>query len=155
MTTETFPRSAGVVILFALLIVGLSLLGAFSALAGIPNLRLTQTPRAVAGTPTFAAGLAARVKAASPATGEQLFAQYGCAGCHLVENSAGPHMSGISERAATRRADYSAEAYLYESITSPNAYVVTDYAAGIMPQNFARLLTERQIDDLVAWLLTR
>jgi cytochrome c551/c552 len=151
----TIARSAGLVSAFAVLIVTLSLVGSFSALAGIPNLRLTQTPRSVSGTPTFAVGLEARVGRADPAAGEVLFRQLACAGCHLVDNGPGPYMVGIRERAATRRPDYSATAYLYESITNPNAFVVPEYQAGIMPQNFARLLTESQIEALVAWLLTQ
>ena len=150
-----FPRSAGIVILFALLIVLLSLFGSFTALVNIPSLQLTRTPHASQGTPTFTVGIVEVVKQANAQHGEQLFNTLGCAVCHLQENGAGPNMNGISGRAATRREGYDAESYLYESITNPNAFVVGDYQAGIMPQNFATRLSQQDIYDLIAWLVTK
>jgi hypothetical protein len=44
--------------------------------------------------------------------------------------------------------------YLRECITNPNAYVVEDFSAGIMYQNFKEVLAEAEINDLVAYLLT-
>lgn len=150
-----FPRSTGIVILFALFIVLLSVFGSFSALVNIPSLQLTRTPHASQGTPTFTVGIVEVVQHANPQHGEQLFNTVGCAGCHLQDNGAGPNMNGISGRAATRREGYNAESYLYESITSPNAFVVNEYQAGVMPQNFASVLSQQDIYDIIAWLLTK
>jgi hypothetical protein len=143
-----FPRSAGIVILFALLIVLLSVFGSFTALVNIPSLQLTRTPHPSQGTPTFTVGLAEMVQQANAQHGEQLFNTLGCKICHLRENGAGPNVNGISARAASQREGYNAESYLYESITSPNAFVVSEYQAGVMPQNFASRLSQ-QVDDAI------
>jgi hypothetical protein len=49
----------------------------------------------------------------------------------------------------------SAEEYLRQSILDPNAYVVQGFPAGQMFQNFAEVLTEDEIDALIAFLLTQ
>ncbi len=64
----------------------------------------------------------------------------------------GPSMIGVGTRAATRKPGYSAELYLYESITQPSAYVVQNFQDGLMPPNFKEVLTPQQISDIVAYL---
>jgi cytochrome c2 len=150
-----FPRSAGIVILFALLIVLLSVFGSFTALVNIPSLQLTRTPHASQGTPTFTVGIVEVVQQANAQHGEVLFNTLGCQICHMQENGAGPNMNGISARAASRREGYNAESYLYESITNPNAFVVNEYQAGVMPQNFASRLSQQDLYDIIAYLLTK
>ena len=66
----------------------------------------------------------------------------------------GPSFDGIATRAAGRVPGLSAEEYLRESILDPDAYVVDGFPAGQMLQNFSELLTEEEIDSLVAFLLT-
>ncbi|HEX9796791.1 MAG TPA: c-type cytochrome [Anaerolineales bacterium] len=88
----------------------------------------------------------------------------GCVTCHLLvdgEVKVGPPHYGIAERAEARvRAqDYrgqanSAAEYLEESIRQPNAYVVEGYQPGVMYGQYEEVLTDKQIDDLVAFLLT-
>ncbi len=64
----------------------------------------------------------------------------GCLLCHKVTeqgNTRGPDLRGVGARAASRRPGMSAEAYLVESLVSPGAYVVEEFAAAggltIMP----------------------
>jgi cytochrome c oxidase subunit II len=45
------------------------------------------------------------------------------------------------------------ENYARESILDPNAKIVKGYAPGLMPLNFGDQLTERQIDDVIAFKL--
>jgi cytochrome c2 len=81
----------------------------------------------------------------------------GCRICHSLEPEVvlvGPSFAGIATRAATRVPGLSAEDYLRQSILEPNAYVVEGFPAGQMLQNFGDLLTEEDIDNLVAFLLT-
>jgi nitric oxide reductase subunit C len=93
----------------------------------------------------------------------------GCFACHSTvagTTLAGPSLAGIASRAGTRvrQADYrgaatDAESYIRESINTPSAYVVPGamYSAGgrsFMPDNFHAVLTPKQIDQLVAYLLT-
>jgi cytochrome c2 len=91
--------------------------------------------------------------------GEQVFSgEAGCSACHSLQADVkivGPSLAGVAQRAATRKADFPAELYLYESITHPEAYVVDGFQAGIMPGNFRQRLTEQQQADLIAFLMTR
>lgn len=93
-----------------------------------------------------------------------------CAGCHSVVSGVplvGPSLSGIARRGAERvsAADYQgsatdARAYLRESILSPDAYVVpgATYAApgggSLMPPGLAAALGDRQVEDLIDYLMT-
>lgn len=81
----------------------------------------------------------------------------GCRICHSLEPDVvlvGPSFDGIATRAASRVPGLSAEEYLRESILEPNAYIVEGYPAGQMLQNFGELLTEEDIENLIAFLLT-
>ena len=48
----------------------------------------------------------------------------------------------------------SAEEYLLESILDPNAYIVDGFEPDVMLQNYDELLTEEEIANLVAFLLS-
>jgi hypothetical protein len=76
--------------------------------------------------------------------------------CHSLDGSAdaGPSFQGISERAGERVPDLSAVEYLRQSIVDPSAYVVEGFD-DIMPKGYRILLSEEDIDDLVALLLTQ
>ena len=91
------------------------------------------------------------------AGGEQLYTGGGgCTACHGLgtrapnlesdERGAGP----IGVRCATRVPGKSCKEYLYESLTRPNAYIVSGYEP-IMP-DVTRTLTPTQIWALVAYL---
>jgi hypothetical protein len=60
----------------------------------------------------------------------------------------------MGERAATRVEGMSAEEYLHESIVDPSAYVVEDFAP-IMPTDYADKLSEDEITNLIAYILTQ
>jgi mono/diheme cytochrome c family protein len=84
----------------------------------------------------------------------------GCQGCHSLDGSeeAGtfraPTWQGVSGRAGDRVPGLSAEEYLRESIVDPAAYIVEGYSDN-MPKGFKILLSEEDIDGLVAFLLTQ
>ena len=89
--------------------------------------------------------------------GKATFIAVGCVACHSLEPGVrvvGPSLAGIAVRAATRRAGYSPQLYLYESITRPNAYVVAGFPAGVMPQDFRQRLKPQELADVIAFLLT-
>lgn len=80
-----------------------------------------------------------------------------CATCHHVDSDAtlvGPGMLGLGERAATRVEGMSAYDYLYQSIVEPDAHTVEGFTPGLMPATFGMSLTEDQINDIIAYLLT-
>ncbi len=83
-----------------------------------------------------------------------------CSNCHSLDGSEEPGESrraptfqGISERAGDRVPGLSAEEYLRESIVDPAAYIVEGYL-GIM-QSYKFLLSEEDIDNLIAFILTQ
>jgi len=104
-------------------------------------------PTAVPEAPTAAAGDATN--------GEALFAVQGCSSCHSTgENRVvGPGLSGVGVRAETRVDGQSADEYLTTSIKSPNDFLVPDFP-GIMPGNFGSSMSETEISDLVAYLIS-
>lgn len=149
------PASASLVIgLGVLLLVGFVVL-AFSVLSNIPDQKHLMTPVTITGTPGFAQDVEAKVASVDPAGGKDIFTMYACAGCHQAVDGVGPALTGMGERAATRRPGYSAAAYLYESITEPNAFVVPDFPAGVMLQNFKAAIPEEDLYRLIAWLETQ
>lgn len=104
--------------------------------------------------------------------GKQVFAGLPCASCHDVKNPFPggficPNLGNIAVEAERiiRLPEYhgsatDAASYIRESILNPNAYLVPGDAyrasngSSVMPKNFGKLLTPKQLDDLVAYLLT-
>ncbi len=98
-----------------------------------------------------------------PIAGEQLYYENssgtnaGCRICHSLEPNeviVGPSFYGLAERAVTRVPGLSAEEYIRQSILEPNTYVVPGFPKGQMIQNLGEILTDDQIDDLIAFLMT-
>jgi nitric oxide reductase subunit C len=105
--------------------------------------------------------------------GARLFATLPCASCHDVGRpwpggEVCPNLGNIATEAAriVRARDYRGRArdatgYIRESIVEPDAYIVPGpsyrQADGysVMPKDFAQTLTVAQLEDLVAFLLTR
>ena len=94
--------------------------------------------------------------------GKALFAQTvvgslpGCVTCHSLaagETLVGPSLAGIGARAGSTVSGQSADQYIRTSILDPNAHVADGFAQGIM-QSFKDVLSEQQVNDLVAYLLT-
>ncbi len=91
---------------------------------------------------------------ANSENGAQLVERYQCVNCHRVgANKIAPSFEGIAERAGTRHPPLTAAAYIYESITNPTAYVVKGYTPA-MPQNYPERLSDRELGDIIAYLLT-
>lgn len=101
----------------------------------------------------------------SASRGETLFNQAtigsasapGCVTCHSLEEGVvivGPSQYALATRAAGRVAGQSAEEYLHESIVEPNAYIVEGFDSGVMYQTYGEELSEQDINDLVAYMLT-
>ena len=95
------------------------------------------------------------------ASGEALFAQTlagsqpGCVTCHSLEDGVslvGPSMAGLGSVAGSRVSGMSAEDYIHDSIVAPNDFVVEGFGANIMPEAYGTALTEKEINDIVAYL---
>ena len=100
---------------------------------------------------------------ADPLRGQRLFngselgLNTGCPVCHSLKPDVrlvGPSLAGVATRATTRVSGMSAEDYLMQSLVTPNAYVVEGFQAGQMRPDLAQVLTEQQLQDLVAFLMT-
>lgn len=100
-----------------------------------------------------------------PKRGEELYHQTvigpnaapGCATCHSLEPGktlVGPSHAGVATRAATAVSGVSAEDYLKQSILTPDAHITEGFTAGVMYPNYGKDLTEQEINDLVAYLMT-
>lgn len=109
--------------------------------------------------------------AGDAANGKTLFSQAvlngnaGCSTCHSVEAGkvlVGPSLSGVATRAGNTVAGESAMDYLHQSIVDPNAHLskgcnAADLEAicvSSMPLDWAQKLSEKEINDLVAYLMT-
>ncbi len=81
----------------------------------------------------------------------------GCRICHSLDEGVtlvGPSFAGIGNEATNRVPGLSAEEYLRQSIVAPDAYIVEGFPAGQMVPNYLDLLSEDDIENLVAYLLT-
>ena len=94
------------------------------------------------------------------AAGEKVFsseAAPACGSCHSLEPGVtlvGPSLAQIGADAGSRESGKSAEQYLRESMTDPNAFVAEGFPANIMPATYGSQLTSKQIDDLIAYMLS-
>lgn len=103
----------------------------------------------------YADQLAALLVDADSANGARLVEQHHCTACHRqgAANGIAPAFVGLSERAVSRRPPLSAAAYVYESIVHPLAFVVEGFNPA-MPQNYPEVLSDQELGDIIAYLLT-
>ncbi|MDM8532589.1 c-type cytochrome [Anaerolineales bacterium HSG25] len=103
--------------------------------------------------------------------GEKLFAgptvgannSPGCVTCHSAEsdvNVIGPSQVGLATLAqealddpAYKGQTTTVEGYLWETIVDPKAYLRSEYA-DVMYKGYTETLTEQEIADLVAYMMT-
>jgi ferredoxin len=81
----------------------------------------------------------------------------GCRICHSLDEGrvlVGPSLAGVATRAATAVPGLSAEQYLRQSITDPDAFIVDGFPSGQMLPGFEQSLTPVEIENLVSFLLT-
>ena len=91
-------------------------------------------------------------------SGELAFQQYGCGGCHTISRlpqargHIGPGLDGLAQRAESRVAGMTRQAYLRQSIENPAAYVVKGYL-NLMPALRASM-SDQEFRDILALLGT-
>lgn len=83
------------------------------------------------------------------AAGKAVFASAGCSACHTLKeaNASGKVGPNLDETLKGKDA-----AFIHQSIVDPNAYITPGFPKGVMPQDFGKSLSSKQIDDLVALL---
>jgi mono/diheme cytochrome c family protein len=83
------------------------------------------------------------------AAGKAVFASAGCSACHTLKEANATGTVGPNLDTALKGKD---AAFIHQSIVDPNAYIAPGYPKGVMPQDFGKSLSQKQIDDLVALL---
>ena len=101
-------------------------------------------------------GALATAGLAQAKTGDQIFTAAGCAGCHTFgpagsTGTIGPNLNDLKTAAGGREPGKSAEEYIRESLTKPDAYLVKGFG-NAMP-SFEGRLTGQQINALIDYLL--
>jgi cytochrome c553 len=78
-----------------------------------------------------------------------------CSTCHTIDGTplVGPSLQGYAERAPDHAGDATVEEYTHASILQPSDYVVDGFS-NVMFGQYERFLSEQQIADLIAYLLT-
>ncbi len=113
----------------------------------------TPPPNAPTATP-----LQLEVPVGDVARGEKLFhGEANCGTCHLVDSEevfVGPSLKTIANRAAYKRPGMDAVTYLYNVILNPDETIIPLTKPGIMPRTFKAKLTDEQIADVIAYMLT-
>ncbi len=78
-----------------------------------------------------------------------------CSACHAAgtERRAGPPLAGYGQSAGARVPDEDPAEYTFYSIIRPSRYVVRGYS-NTMPSDYDKRLSQQQIADLIAYLLS-
>ncbi|MCC7360232.1 MAG: c-type cytochrome [Anaerolineales bacterium] len=100
-----------------------------------------------------------QLPAGDAAAGQTVFqGAGGCSACHSLvadQTIVGPSLAGVSQRGPQREPGFTEEAYLYQSITNPNAFVVEGFQPNIMPQTFKDTLGPQGLANVIAFLKTQ
>lgn len=94
-----------------------------------------------------------------PAKGKQLAESNGCTGCHSIDGSkiVGPTWKGLYgstvtlSDGSTVTAD---DAYLKDSIVSPDKQIPKGFTKGVMPTDFSQKLSASDVQDIIAYIKT-
>jgi mono/diheme cytochrome c family protein len=98
--------------------------------------------------------LAELLQEADPAQGDALIDTLDCGTCHRAgADVLAPGFAGLAQRAAQEKPPLNAAAYLLESIVFPRAHIVAGYME-TMPDGYGRELSDRELGDVLAYLLT-
>jgi mono/diheme cytochrome c family protein len=101
-------------------------------------------------------GMYAGVPGAAPpkvpgGPGAQVFANNGCGGCHTLAAAESGGVTGPNLDESLAPDDNTAS--VEEMIVKPNAQIVKGYPPSVMPQNFEEILSKKELEDLVQYLI--
>lgn len=137
------------------LVIGFLIVFAAIFIYAFTNLQPTETAHEPITADSYQERVTALLANAHPEDAEAAVEKYGCVACHRVgaANGVAPSWVDIAYRAATRNPPLTAAAYIYQSITDPGAYVVEGYP-DVMPKDFAQRISDQELGDIIAYLLT-
>ncbi len=113
--------------------------------------------------PTGDAGPAEEEAPAAPVlatTAAEAFEKFECSMCHIAPfypdgGDMGPDLSEVAKVAGKRKNGLSADAYLVESIRTPNAFIAPDFDEGMMPEDYPERMTLGELYLIVDGLMGR
>lgn len=82
--------------------------------------------------------------------GAQVFANNGCGGCHTF---AAAESGGVTGPNLDEVLPGETQAHVEEMVVNPNAEIAKGYPANVMPQNYEQILSPKEVEDLVKYLL--
>lgn len=82
--------------------------------------------------------------------GAQVFADNGCGGCHTM---AAAKSGGVTGPNLDEVLSGQSAAMIDESIVDPNKIIAKGYPPDVMPANYEQMLSAKEIEDLVQYLL--
>lgn len=82
--------------------------------------------------------------------GAQVFANNGCGGCHTF---AAAESGGVTGPNLDEVLPGETQAHVEEMVKDPNAEIAKGYPPNVMPQNYEQILSAKEIEDLVEYLL--
>lgn len=82
--------------------------------------------------------------------GAQVFANNGCGGCHTF---AAAESGGVTGPNLDEVLPGETQAHVEEMVVDPNAEIAKGYPPNVMPQNYEQILSAKEIEDLVKYLL--
>jgi mono/diheme cytochrome c family protein len=83
--------------------------------------------------------------------GAQVFANNGCGGCHTLAEantggSTGPNLDEVLPGQSA--------AMIHKQIVEPDSKITKGFPAGVMPSDYETLIDQKELDDLVAYLVS-
>jgi mono/diheme cytochrome c family protein len=85
-----------------------------------------------------------------PAAGKAVFEAQGCGACHTFAPAGANGQVGPDLDTALKGKN---AAFVRESIVDPNKEIAKGFPPNVMPQDFGQKLSDKQLNDLVAFLL--
>ncbi|MET0557362.1 MAG: cytochrome c [Solirubrobacterales bacterium] len=84
--------------------------------------------------------------------GAQVFAQFGCAGCHAL---AAAEAGGVTGPNLDEALPGQSDSMIRESIVDPDKEIARGYPPNVMPDNFEQIIPKPEIEQLVEYLASR
>lgn len=91
----------------------------------------------------------AREVAGDPQAGRAVFSAAGCGSCHTLEAAGTDATIGPNLDETLVDKD---QAYVRQSIVEPDAAIAEGFGPGVMPQDFQDRLSDRELNDIVAFV---